>query len=88
MLKGVDVSGNFNSSSINTSTLKIPNNAITKDKITNLNTSLDGLSADIGTLCSFGSNVSRDIASLNSSVSNLSSGIVSLIQMFQIYLVI
>ena len=36
MLKGVDVSGNINSSSINRSTLIIPNNAITKDKTTNL----------------------------------------------------
>ena len=44
MLKGLDVSGNINASSLNTSTLTIPNNTITKDKITNLNTSLDSLS--------------------------------------------
>ena len=46
-------------SNLNTSTITIPNNTITKNKITNLNTSLDSLSNSIG--------------SLNTSVSNLSS---------------
>ena len=68
----LNVSKNTNSSTLNTLTLIIPDGTISKDKITNLNASLVGLSADIGTLFSLGSNLSSDIATLNSNVSNLS----------------
>ena len=51
-LKGMDISGATNTSSINSSNasfdnLTIPDNALSKDKITGLNTSLDNLSIDL-----------------------------------------
>ena len=56
---------------VDASTLTIPGNSITKDKITGLNTSLGNLSNDIGTLNSNVSNLSSNIANLNTSVSDL-----------------
>ena len=53
------------------SSLIIPNSTISKDKITNLNTSLDNLFNDIGTLNSDVLNLSSNIANLNTSVSYL-----------------
>ena len=68
----INLSTNINVSKLNTSTLIIPNNTITKNKITNLNTSLNSLSNSIGSLNSNVSNLSGDITTFNTSVSNLS----------------
>ena len=76
----LDSSGNINASSLNTSTLIIPDNSITKDKITNLNTSLDSISSDIATLNTSVSDLSNNkqdnitlIAGANISISKLNS---------------
>ena len=68
----LDSSGNINASSLNTSSLIIPDDTITKNKIINLNTSLDSLSNYIGSLNTSVSGLSGDITTLNSNVSNMS----------------
>jgi len=74
----INLSTTINVSNINTSSLTIPINSITKDKITNLNTSLDSLSGDITTLNTSVSGLSGAITTLNTSVSNLSGDITTL----------
>ena len=58
-------------SEVNASTLTIPTNSITQDKISGLDTSLGNLSTAIGTLNTNVSNLSSNIANLNTSVSDL-----------------
>ena len=60
-------SSTLSSSSINTSTLIIPNDSITKDKITNLNTSLDSLSDDKQDNITLVGGTGISISNLNSS---------------------
>ena len=74
----LDSSGNINASSLNTSSLIIPDDTIKKTKIINLNTSLDSLSNYIGSLNTSVSGLSGDITTLNSNVSNMSNDIVTL----------
>ena len=74
----INLSTTINVSNINTSSLTIPINSITKDKITNLNTSLDSLSGDITTLNTSVSGLSGAITTLNTSVSGLSGNITTL----------
>jgi len=74
----LDSSGNINASTINTSSLIIPFESIKKNRIINLNTSLDSLSNYIGSLNSSVSGLSNDITTLNSNVSNMSNDIVTL----------
>jgi len=68
----INLSTTINVSNLNTSTLTIPINSITKDKITNLNASLNSLSNKIGSLNTSVSGLSGAITTLNTSVSNLS----------------
>ena len=74
----INLSTNINVSNLNTSSLIIPDNTITKNKITNLNTSLDSLSNNIGSLNTSVSNLSGAITTLNTSVSGLSGDITTL----------
>ena len=74
----INLSQNINLSNINLSTLIIPNNTISEDKITNLNTSLDSLSNNIGSLNTSVSNLSNNkqdnitlVAGTGISISNL-----------------
>ena len=60
----------FTEVEVNT-TLTIPTNSITQDKISGLNTSLGNISNDIGTLNTNVSNLSSNVANLNTSVSDL-----------------